>query len=1471
MTTRTTTTVHMGINPGNPSDVTNYVVDGGNDEVDVVHESTPDGVLTASGSGARLHLVGFADTVEGTPYVPEIPSVGASNPILPDVEAVMGATDGTYADNTTFTNADAGFDKTKTQMLAIDLTWHASAPSGLIFEQGDSTDGAYVGWVNNKLVIRQKSGADLRINATPYHGETGTLYVEFNINGSVSAWWAEEDVDVQRKFLGTQGGTPGDWFGAAGNGAAHRAANGTANIEGGSATNPTVRDAEVTRTFASSFSANMCTHVADDLLIAIVSMHPYGGDNLVDANISGWSRVLDHDGGAGSYAPTCQVFTRKATGANHTASVTCTGATNRWEKTVQVISAQNCSHITATLGEVLNGGFTEIDFPAGVGSPPRVLHGLITSTSEYLSVPGSDTFVDTSHGFLRGQYWTTSTSTAAILNHPIQSYPAHTSVTLNMFGDNVGEGTGAANGTLDNAIRVWKDTSAPSNMMDVGTYGDPGHGTISAVDAEPYIPGSSSAVYTEATSGYYLESVAVRLKQSRSGAGLWGARLFALTAAGEYVYGPPLRPPFDVPETGDVGDRLLTAQPALGTGKSWHDAVTESWSVGLLLESRTEDTEAAYGTARLDVAEAALTWVIPPQITLLYPLAGTVLPTVTPPVGWSIADGDTQTAYRVRVWETSSFDPSMPDSGRIAFDSGKQFSQTVRSAQVTRPLRPELSYTIGVMLEGETVNGRIIETSWTIVEVTTPGPATILELEADRVTATANADGSVDLTGGAFAGQPGTWAMVERANAADLDAAAADDPGSYVAHETWWNHSKGWTATVPSGVVAPTADDGLLTVEMRGTWWIDDVGAVDQYLLAHAYTTTAEGGVAVWFDATGGVLTVGLRDTAALRTVKPGQTEWDSVFTDGRPIWFRMTWNLAATTEAVIWETTLDGATWTTFDTTNAAALITGPDTVPNADETVLGGRRDPTTTIADGTPGYIRHAKIVNTTAASIERLLLDIDVDRDSDGDETVGSIQDPTTGMVFSPAATSGGAGLKRVGGTPAIYLRRVATSGAPFDTVGEGNSGVSSTGLPARLTGMDWAFFGMEWWGVIPNDPDGTNFRTLFQITDGGTDLKVNLYVNAGTYGVRLELQDSANLSRRTQVSNTNFEGYWGRWLGIRIDGQGATEGIGSAFWVTSDDGQTWQLLEVDTTFAGSAAATMTVEPAVASDVVTLMGDTQNDTHHLPGYCEKFRLWSFADNEMIIDVDLSRDVVDITESSFVDILGMTWTLQPGSNFLVRGSKRVIPPGQADDLWKPVVGLRELAVGNVNSNSDPRVRFVDPAPPQHEQVLYRMRLVDEPTATFEALSTDWAESGPVTVQTDSWWLATLNGSRRFELHPTSGGWNQERPGSTAAGIGRSGNVTTRDVLKDRIVQVECLTTTQAELDTFRTIIDTGDALFLSDVHGRSSIVQPTGTIQTTPVRGRPKQDETAPVGRMYATVFELTEVEDPRDFGFGTNLAG
>ena len=734
MTTRTQTLAWMGAVAGDASDVALWSLSGAADAVEATHEAYPTPAeLVATEAGARLHLLGFADTAEGSPATAATPAIPATGGTPPDYEGALTLA-GTRTVNQNVGANSAFIDRTDDQFIAFPLTIPAS-PSGVIYEQGNAGDGAYVGFVGGELVVRNGTGADLRYNATNLAGKTGTLYVAFTPSaGSVSAWWIT-DGDAQTTFIGTGAGTAvGDW--AAGGGGRVFAVNGTANNPDDGGVTPTIRDSKITETNSASFSATMPTHVAGDTLLACVTMHPSSGSAF--ANISGWEPVVTS--AVGNAQPGVFLYKKVATSAAETCPVSCSGGSRTWEKSVTTIAVENGGSVIGTIGQQLFPT-TDIDFAAGAAGAGLYLRMLGSSNNQTITMPAAAGPVFSSHDpYLRAQEWSSNASDAAIANHPVASSGGWSTLTVSL-GDSGAEGTTAFNGTLDAPARFYENTPVPGNIDDVGTFSDPGTPADPGSPATPYTPGSIGAAWAEKTAGRFLENVRARLAQSRSGAGLWSVRLFGRAPDGEVRYGPPLVPPTDVASDGTTGDRYLAAQPAVFDGTLWDDLVSAGWAVGLLLETTTEDADQAFGEARLDIAAVQLNWAAPPDATLIYPADADLMTTVQPAVGWTLAQGDTQSAYHVRAWTDAGFDANDPDAG-VLYDSGRISSESIRSHQITLPLPAGDFVYVGVRVDGELVNGRYLEGTWQTARVQMPAAET-----GGAVLVTDNGDGTVTVDG----------------------------------------------------------------------------------------------------------------------------------------------------------------------------------------------------------------------------------------------------------------------------------------------------------------------------------------------------------------------------------------------------------------------------------------------------------------------------------------------------------------------------------------------------------------------------------------------------------------------------------------------------------------------------------------------------------------------------------------------------
>jgi len=337
MSARAQEIIYMGAEVGDASDVELFTVHQAGNPVAATHESWPtSGVIRATEPGARLHLVGYANTEEGKPPIAGIPAIPPSDPIPPDIEGQLTLS-GTKASEETVTNADLHTNITKTQFMVFDLTTTLE-PSGVVFEQGSTDRGGYVGFVADQLVVRAGDtllGADLRVDVPDtMRDTTGRLFVELNpTTGTVRAWWLRSD-EPTTEYLGEASGTwIGDWANTATGGVGEIV--GTANIEGGSASTPTVDDAIIVNTFDHSKTVQFPDHVEGNTLFVVATMHSNGQADAVSTNMPApWKRVLFFSGDPGSQAPAMFVWQLDATGDDHTGTVKFFGPTRGWHKTI---------------------------------------------------------------------------------------------------------------------------------------------------------------------------------------------------------------------------------------------------------------------------------------------------------------------------------------------------------------------------------------------------------------------------------------------------------------------------------------------------------------------------------------------------------------------------------------------------------------------------------------------------------------------------------------------------------------------------------------------------------------------------------------------------------------------------------------------------------------------------------------------------------------------------------------------------------------------------------------------------------------------------------------------------------------------------------------------------------------------------------------------------------------------------------
>ena len=265
-----------------------------------------------------------------------------------------------------------------------------------------------------------------------------------------------------------------------------------------------------------------------------------------------------------------------------------------------------------------------------------------------------------------------------------------------------------------------------------------------------------------------------------------------------------------------------------------------------------------------------------------------------------------------------------------------------------------------------------------------------------------------------------------------------------------------------------------------------------------------------------------------------------------------------------------------------------------------------------------------------------------------------------------------------------------------------------------------------------------------------------------------------------------------------------------------------------------------------------------------------MFDLRNRSVLFDVDLGRDIADPLSvgggDTFIDDAEVTWTVGESTQLVKHRSGTRIDPSDADELWTPIVGIRDLEILPQTSTGEPRIQFVDHTAPLGVGLTYRVRAIQE-RAPFDIQSSRWGQTGPVLVSANrGGWLSTIDGSSRFALNPRAISWGNDLPNQVGAGIGTRGHVVTRDVRKAADMSVTVDTYDSAEHDAYLDLVESGDPLWLADVHGRVFLVQPVDTLTFEPERALPTARDTGPVRHLYRVTTRMIEVQDPRDFGYG-----
>ena len=789
-TTRTYRTVVPGMELGNPSDDDSWIVRGAASPVAAVHDTYPaNGRLVSRQAGSRIHLIGYADSERGAPPTAGTPLVPAvQDP--PDITGPLGAEDASFTTGQAVTIANQL--PSSPLLLKIESLNIPAIPSGVVIDLGSPTAGdrgAYVGFVDGELVVANGvHGALERVNADAVglSDVTGDMYVSIDTTtGQTVVAFVDAGAAKARHIITATGTTSGSW--SADTTGSFGQANGSVDIADPASVPPVLNDftGPINSVGSRVVVPDMPNHTAGEDLFLAITVSNVGRDlgSWKPQVPSIWGNpIYAYTGNNGVYEPALYIWRLKATSASMPKPTITLGGHNQpsWHRSVALFSVTDAGvvEVEDAGSSMRNTGSltTRLDFPAGFSGANALTMRMMSANGSSSSLNPPGTQVANNSPEPRTQAWSTGTD-AYVDNWDLNS-PSGVAIgiTLKFKAGTIGEAGQAFNGSFTFA-KVWRDTPAPDHLYEPGNY-TPAIPAVPGAPATPVTAGTPGQTYEELESGAFLESVRVHLAQSRTGAGLWSARLFAIDEdTGNPVYGPKIPPTTDL-AVGGVDDRFLRAQTGLNDGTLWHDIGLAGSGVGILLESVSLDDSSSFGECSIDIAEMELAFVEAPSPSITSPLDDTDMLTSTPAVGWELEE-ENQTGYRVRVWEADTYLASKPESGRIAYDSGRVASVTARSHQITRPLLPSTDYIVGLQVEGEPLNGRPHSSAWLTSAVRSPDAPSLPTRLVDEVSWRAYMPGigsQDDSYDSAIFNMPETVGVVHRWEI-DFTPLDLDDPG----------------------------------------------------------------------------------------------------------------------------------------------------------------------------------------------------------------------------------------------------------------------------------------------------------------------------------------------------------------------------------------------------------------------------------------------------------------------------------------------------------------------------------------------------------------------------------------------------------------------------------------------------------------------------------------------------------------------
>lgn len=181
---------------------------------------------------------------------------------------------------------------------------------------------------------------------------------------------------------------------------------------------------QVNQFASSSWSLTMPTHVAGNLLVAVVATTSNGGEDTLDVTMpAGWTRIVDYDGGINeAWGPYLFAFTKIAASGAEAPTVSITGTNTSYHKTTICASFTDATSATAANIKTYGTAASNVKFSAGPTAHDLYLHVSVCRDNVGTSTPTDDTLIEAADsGGARDMRMSYSTSSAEITGHSVAS------------------------------------------------------------------------------------------------------------------------------------------------------------------------------------------------------------------------------------------------------------------------------------------------------------------------------------------------------------------------------------------------------------------------------------------------------------------------------------------------------------------------------------------------------------------------------------------------------------------------------------------------------------------------------------------------------------------------------------------------------------------------------------------------------------------------------------------------------------------------------------------------------------------------------------------------------------------------------------------------------------------------------------------------------------------------------------------